>query len=164
VQAGRIGTIEFDADNFIRLVHYPHSRYTIEYAAKIGLMVSEEPGLWWHRMADPFVKKCALEIMRRTVLRDRSNPAVVAWLFFNECPLGGAMDYLRRGYAMCRSRIDATAVHAPRVARITQDRDWESYAVNLLSLPADNEKVLRTVTVRAADRAFELVIYAISSI
>jgi len=93
--------------NFIRLVHYPHSRYTIEYAAKIGLMVSEEPGLWWHVMADPFVKKCALEIMRRTVLRDRSNPAVVAWLFFNECPLGGAMDYLRRGYAMCRS-LDPT--------------------------------------------------------
>jgi len=93
--------------NFIRLVHYPHSRYTIEYAAKIGLMVSEEPGLWWHRMADPFVKKCALEIMRRTVLRDRSNPAVVAWLFFNECPLGGAMDYLKRGHAMCRS-LDPT--------------------------------------------------------
>ena len=93
--------------NFIRLVHYPHSRYTIEYAAKIGLMVSEEPGLWWHRMADPFVKKCALEIMRRTVLRDRSNPAVVAWLFFNECPLGGATDYLKRGYAMCRS-LDPT--------------------------------------------------------
>ena len=93
--------------NFIRLVHYPHSRYTVEYAAKTGLMVSEEPGLWWHRMADPFVKKCALEIMRRTVLRDRSNPAVIAWLFFNECPLGGAMDYLKRGYAMCRS-LDPT--------------------------------------------------------
>ena len=32
------------------------------------------------------------------------------------------------------SRIDATAVCAPRIARITQNYDWEQYAVNLLTV------------------------------
>ena len=93
--------------NFIRLVHYPHSRHTVDCAARIGLMVSEEPGLWWSDVNDEFMKKCALEIMERTVLRDRSNPAVIAWLFFNECVLTDAGDYLKRGAALCRS-LDPT--------------------------------------------------------
>ena len=93
--------------NFIRLVHYPHSRYTIECAAKLGLMVSEEPGLWWSDLSDEDIAGSALEIMRRTVLRDRSNPAVVAWLFFNECRLEGAEAYLKRGADLCRS-LDPT--------------------------------------------------------
>jgi len=93
--------------NFIRLVHYPHSRYTIEYAAKIGLMVSEEPGLWWSDLSNEYITDCALEIMRRTVLRDRCNPAVVAWLFFNECVLEKAGGYLKRGAEMCRA-LDPT--------------------------------------------------------
>ncbi|MHB1293936.1 MAG: glycoside hydrolase family 2 protein [Anaerolineae bacterium] len=93
--------------NFVRLVHYPHSRYTIEYAAKIGLMVSEEPGLWWSDLGSEPVIASALEILRRTVLRDRCNPAVVAWLFFNECVLDDALDYLQRGAELCRS-LDPT--------------------------------------------------------
>ena len=94
--------------NFVRLVHYPHSRYTIECAAKIGLMLSEEPGLWWSNLSDEHTTGCALEIMRKTILRDRSNPAIIAWLFFNECwfdeqNLDGATGYLTRGSQLCRS-------------------------------------------------------------
>ena len=89
--------------NFVRLVHYPHSRYTVEYAAKIGLMVSEEPGLWYSDLSSKKVVDSALEIMRKTVLRDRSNPAVIAWIFFNECLLEDAIDYLKRGVRLCRS-------------------------------------------------------------
>ena len=61
------------------------------------------------------------------------------------------------------SRINATAVNAPPVAKLTQDHDWESYAVNLLALPTDNDKVLLTVTVQATDRAFEPVVFGISA-
>ena len=31
--------------NFVRLVHYPHNKKTLEMADRLGLMVSEEPGL-----------------------------------------------------------------------------------------------------------------------
>ncbi len=73
--------------NFVRLVHYPHSARTIKAADRIGLMVSEEPGLWWSDMGNAAMTDKALEIMRRTVLRDRNSPSVIAWLFFNECVL-----------------------------------------------------------------------------
>ncbi|MCX7796032.1 MAG: hypothetical protein N2380_05890, partial [bacterium] len=33
--------------NYVRLVHYPHPKQVIEIADRLGLMVSEEPGLWW---------------------------------------------------------------------------------------------------------------------
>ena len=89
--------------NFIRLVHYPHSRHTIEYAAKIGLMVSEEPGLCGKKLSDGEAIGNALAIMEKTVLRDRSSPAVVAWLYFNECTLDDTCTYLKRGIEMCRS-------------------------------------------------------------
>ena len=89
--------------NFVRLVHYPHSRMTILAADRIGLMVSEEPGLWWSDMSNDEITGKALEIMRRTVLRDRNSPSVVAWLFFNECVLENATDYLKSGHALCKS-------------------------------------------------------------
>ena len=71
--------------NFIRLVHYPHDRRVIEAADRIGLLVSEEPGLWWSDMNNPEVTKGALEVLRRTILRDRSRVSVAFWLAFNEC-------------------------------------------------------------------------------
>jgi hypothetical protein len=93
--------------NFIRLVHYPHSRQTIETADRLGLMVTEEPGLWWSDMEDASVTGAALEILRRTVLRDRNSPSVVAWLFFNECVLEHAQEYLEKGRDLCRG-LDPT--------------------------------------------------------
>jgi beta-glucuronidase len=93
--------------NFVRLVHYPHSRSTIAAADRIGVMVSEEPGLWWSDMASDAVTSRALEVMRRTVLRDRNSPSVIAWLFFNECVLKNAGAYLVKGRELCRS-LDPT--------------------------------------------------------
>jgi hypothetical protein len=89
--------------NFVRLVHYPHDARTISAADRIGLMVSEEPGLWWSDLGDERITAAALEIMRRTVLRDRNNPSVIAWLFFNECRLDDADEYLSKGAELCRS-------------------------------------------------------------
>lgn len=93
--------------NFVRLVHYPHSRATIEVADRIGLMVSEEPGLWWSDMGNEKLTDMALEIMRRTILRDRNSPSVIAWLFFNECVLKNAKAYLKKGHDLCKN-LDPT--------------------------------------------------------
>lgn len=71
--------------NFVRLVHYPHCRATVEIADRLGLMVSEEPGLWWSETAHTEVAEGSLEVLRRTILRDRNHPAIVFWLSFNEC-------------------------------------------------------------------------------
>lgn len=71
--------------NFVRLVHYPHCKQTLEIADRIGLMVSEEPGLWWSDTSDSAVAKGSLEVLRRTILRDRNHASIVFWLCFNEC-------------------------------------------------------------------------------
>ena len=70
--------------NFVRLVHYPHHPYILELADELGLMVSEEPGLWWSDMKDQAIFDGSLEVMRRTVIRDRSHVSVAFWLSFNE--------------------------------------------------------------------------------
>ncbi len=71
--------------NFVRLVHYPHSDKTLDIADEIGLLVSEEPGLWWSDTSDPKVANGSIEILRRTIIRDRNHPCVAFWLCFNEC-------------------------------------------------------------------------------
>lgn len=71
--------------NYVRLVHYPHSRVTLDIADRLGLMVSEEPGLWWSDTANQENHDGSLEVLRRTILRDRSHASIVFWLCFNEC-------------------------------------------------------------------------------
>ena len=71
--------------NFVRLVHYPHCKETLDIADKVGLMVSEEPGLWWSDTSNPEVASASLEVLRRTVLRDRNHVSIAFWLCFNEC-------------------------------------------------------------------------------
>ncbi len=71
--------------NFVRLVHYPHNERTLSVASHLGLLVSEEPGLWWSDTSDPEVSAGSLEVLSRTIKRDRNSPAVAFWLCFNEC-------------------------------------------------------------------------------
>jgi hypothetical protein len=59
----------------------------VEIADRIGLLVSEEPGLWWSDLKNKAVTDAALEVLHRTILRDRSNVSVAFWLAFNECVL-----------------------------------------------------------------------------
>lgn len=77
--------IKESGSNFVRLVHYPHRRETMRIADRLGLMVSEEPGLWWSDTANPVVSAGSIEVLRRVILRDRNHPSVVFWLCFNEC-------------------------------------------------------------------------------
>ena len=86
--------------NFVRLVHYPHNKKVLEIADEIGLMVSEEPGLWWSDTANPEVKNGSIEVLRRTVLRDRNHPSIVFWLSFNECRF--TEEYLVESAEICR--------------------------------------------------------------
>ena len=71
--------------NFVRLVHYPHNKKILEIADRIGLMISEEPGLWWSDTANKEIAEGSKEVLRRTILRDRNHVSVAFWLCFNEC-------------------------------------------------------------------------------
>ena len=86
--------------NYVRLVHYPHHRRIIEIADEIGLLVSEEPGLWWSDMNNQEICDGALEVMRRTVLRDRNHISIAFWLSFNECIF--TLEYLKDSVRVCR--------------------------------------------------------------
>lgn len=86
--------------NYVRLVHYPHSKKTLEIADKIGLLVSEEPGLWWSDTADPRVSEACLEVLKRTVIRDRNHPSIAFWLCFNECKF--TEEFLKSAAKVCR--------------------------------------------------------------
>jgi beta-glucuronidase len=71
--------------NFVRLVHYPHDKQVLKIADRLGLMVSEEPGLWWSDTANEEISNGSLEVLRRTIKRDRNHPSIIFWLAFNEC-------------------------------------------------------------------------------
>lgn len=86
--------------NYVRLVHYPHNRRILEIADEIGLLVSEEPGLWWSDMSNQEICNGALEVMRRTILRDRNHISVAFWLSFNECIF--TMEYLMDSVRVAR--------------------------------------------------------------
>ncbi|MBQ9098044.1 MAG: hypothetical protein IJY50_01280 [Clostridia bacterium] len=86
--------------NYVRLVHYPHHKRIIELADELGLLVSEEPGLWWSDMSNQKLCDDALEVMRRTVLRDRNHVSIAFWLSFNECIF--TLDYLKSSARVCR--------------------------------------------------------------
>ena len=86
--------------NFVRLVHYPHNKRVIELADELGLMVSEEPGLWWSDTAKPEVHDGSLEVLRRTIQRDKNHPSIVFWLAFNECKF--TEQYLIDSVKVCR--------------------------------------------------------------
>ncbi|MBQ9070134.1 MAG: hypothetical protein IJY23_02125 [Clostridia bacterium] len=86
--------------NYVRLVHYPHHKRTLEIADEIGLLVSEEPGLWFNDVTNEEIFSSSLEVLRRVVLRDRNHISVAFWLSFNECEF--TPEYLRASAAVCR--------------------------------------------------------------
>jgi len=71
--------------NYVRLVHYPHNKKIIEIADEIGLLVSEEPGLWWSDMKNKETCDGALKVLEGTIKRDKNHISIAFWLSFNEC-------------------------------------------------------------------------------
>ena len=86
--------------NFVRLVHYPHDERVLQLADELGLLVSEEPGLWWSDMHNREICEGSLEVLRRTVKRDKNHVSVAFWLSFNECIF--TKEYLRDAIRVCR--------------------------------------------------------------
>ena len=73
--------------NCVRLVHYPHDKRVVEMADRLGLFISEESGLWWSDMHNPAITEGAIEVLEKTIHRDRSHACVAFWMSFNECPI-----------------------------------------------------------------------------
>lgn len=91
--------------NYVRLVHYPHDPRVVETADRLGLLVSEEPGLWWSDLHDPAITSRALEVLKKVIRRDRSRVSVAFWLAFNECVF--TREFLHDAAAAARS-LDPT--------------------------------------------------------
>lgn len=108
--------------NFVRLVHYPHHPHILELADELGLMVSEEPGLWWSDMKNQAIFDGSLEVMRRTVLRDRSHVCVAFWLSFNECIF--TPEFLRAAAQVCRENDPVHLVSGANCMDIPMTRKY----------------------------------------
>ena len=108
--------------NFVRLVHYPHDRRVVEAADRIGLLISEEPGLWWSDTSVPEIRRDSLEVLRRTVRRDRNSPSVAFWLCFNECEF--TEEYLREAARICREEDPTRLVSG---ANCMNEEDTKKY-------------------------------------
>ena len=86
--------------NFVRLVHYPHCKKTLDIADELGLLVCEEPGMWQADVFNPKLTDACLEVLKRVVIRDRSHPSVAFWLAFNECDFYEG--FLKKAVKICR--------------------------------------------------------------
>ena len=86
--------------NFVRLVHYPHNKVTLDIADELGLLCCEEPGMWQADVTDPRLTKDCLEVLKRTVIRDRNHPSIAFWLAFNECAFDET--FLKEAVSICR--------------------------------------------------------------
>lgn len=71
--------------NYVRLVHYPHDRRVVAAADRIGLLCSEEPGLWWSDLSNKEITTRALKVLENVIYRDRNHVSIAFWLSFNEC-------------------------------------------------------------------------------
>ncbi len=114
--------------NFVRLVHYPHNKKVLEYCDQIGLMCCEEPGLWQSDTSNPDVVSDCLEVLRRTVIRDRNHPSIIFWLCFNECDFNE--EFLKKSVEICRNNDTSRLVSG---ANNMSDEDTLKY-YNLCNL------------------------------
>ena len=86
--------------NFVRLVHYPHNKVTLDITDELGLLCCEEPGMWQADVTNSKLTSECLEVLKRTVLRDRNHPSIVFWLAFNECDFEEG--FLKSAVQACR--------------------------------------------------------------
>ena len=108
--------------NFVRLVHYPHDERVLELADELGLLVSEEPGLWWSDMHNTEICEGSLEVLRRTVQRDKNHISVAFWLSFNECIF--TEEYLKDAIRVCRDADPYHMVSGANCMSIDMTRDF----------------------------------------
>ncbi len=119
--------------NYVRLVHYPHDRRVVEIADRLGLLVSEEPGLWWSDLSNKAITDRALHVLENVILRDRSHVSVAFWLSFNECVFNE--DFLRDTMAVAR-RCDPTRLISGANCNDTHEtkRLFDKYGVDFYTM------------------------------
>ena len=98
-----LAMIKHTGFNYIRLVHSPQSPVVSRIAAELGVLVTEEPGTCWHDLGNPVIAAPALETLRRTVLRDRNVPSLLAFYIYNECEPN--VVYAKQAVALCRALV-----------------------------------------------------------
>lgn len=108
--------------NYVRLVHYPHDKRVLQAADRLGLLVSEEPGLWWSDMHNQQICDDSLEVLRRTVIRDRSHVSVAFWLAFNECIF--TAEFIRDSARVCREADPTRMVSGANCMDIPMTRQY----------------------------------------
>ena len=108
--------------NYVRLVHYPHHQYIVELADELGLLISEEPGLWWSDMHNQKLCDDSLEVLRKTVIRDRSHVSVAFWLAFNECIF--TPEFIRNSADVCREADSTHLVSGANCMDIEMTRKY----------------------------------------
>lgn len=75
--------------NFIRLAHYPHSKWMILEAEKMGFMIWSEIPVYWTILYDNLETYANAEQQLTTMInRDRNRAAIVLWSVANETPVG----------------------------------------------------------------------------
>ena len=86
--------------NFVRLVHYPHNKATLEIADRLGLLVCEEPGMWQADVNNKSLTQECIEVLKRTIIRDRNHVSIAFWLAFNECDFN--VEFIKEAVSICR--------------------------------------------------------------
>ncbi len=119
--------------NYVRLVHYPHDRRVVAAADRLGLLVSEEPGLWWSDLSNKAITSRALSVLEKVIYRDRNHVSVAFWLSFNECIFDE--DFLRDTMAVAR-RCDPTRLISGANCNDTHEtkRLFDKYGVDFYTM------------------------------
>lgn len=71
--------------NFIRSSHYPHSRYFVDKAEKLGIFILEEIPLYWYVFWDEFdIESKAKRQLDEMIARDKNRANILIWGVGNE--------------------------------------------------------------------------------
>ncbi|HTV43192.1 MAG TPA: glycoside hydrolase family 2 TIM barrel-domain containing protein [Candidatus Sulfotelmatobacter sp.] len=85
--------------NSVRTSHYPPTKELVQDCDSMGLFVEEEAPFCWvdrHNSTNAATRAYILQAEMETILRDRSDPAVILWSMGNESSWG-------RNFALARS-------------------------------------------------------------
>ncbi len=110
--------------NFVRLAHYPHNRFMVDEAERLGLMVwAEIPVYWTIDWANPRTWEVAAGQLTELIERDRNRAAVVLWSVGNETPPSAErLDFMRRLVERARALDPTRLVTAALERRYLDER------------------------------------------
>ena len=93
--------------NSIRFIAGLSTRYQLDLADEIGLLVYTEPYSAWCMEPSPKMAEWFDRSLRDMILRDRNHPSVAIWGVLNETPPGPVFEHARKSLKLIRS-LDPT--------------------------------------------------------